>query len=65
MLGPSSVGAPEYIGNGAYTVSYVATKVSAHGMMSCGSEILAENVLCSDGMFESAANRRIAGDTSQ
>lgn len=28
VLGPSSVGAPEYIGNGAYRVSYVATKVS-------------------------------------
>lgn len=29
VLGPSSVGAPEYIGNGAYQVSYVATKVCA------------------------------------
>lgn len=26
-LGPSSIGAPEYIGDGAYSVSYVATKV--------------------------------------
>lgn len=27
-LGPSTMGAPEYIGDGAYSVSYVATKVS-------------------------------------
>lgn len=27
-LGPSTMGAPEYIGDGAYRVSYVATKVS-------------------------------------
>lgn len=26
-LGPSTMGAPEYIGDGAYNVSYVATKV--------------------------------------
>lgn len=29
VLGPSSIGAPEYIGSGAYRVSYVALKVSA------------------------------------
>ena len=27
ILGPSTMGAPEYIGDGAYNVSYVATKV--------------------------------------
>lgn len=27
-LGPNTVGAPEYIGDGAYRISYVATKVS-------------------------------------
>lgn len=27
-LGPSTMGAPEYIGDGAYSVGYVATKVS-------------------------------------
>lgn len=27
-LGPSTVGAPEYIGDGAYRISYVATMVS-------------------------------------
>lgn len=27
ILGPSTMGAPEYIGDGAYSVSYVATKV--------------------------------------
>lgn len=26
-LGPNTMGAPEYIGDGAYNVSYVATKV--------------------------------------
>lgn len=30
-LGPTTVGAPEYIGDGAYRISYVATKVSELG----------------------------------
>lgn len=35
-LGPSTMGAPEYIGDGAYSVSYVATMVGEKTVWKAG-----------------------------